>query len=306
MPLIEYLLLFAAGYFSACIGSFANVVIFRSPSIFRKQAAETVLELTEFLGASQSKMEASSKHELPASINGRSKCQHCLKTIPWYHNLPIIGWLMLFGKSACCGQRISFRYFFNEALLLVVGIYLAFRFGVSAEALAIMTAITLLVLVAWIDFDTFYIPDWLSATLLITGMFYFALASPDGIDERVLAAAAAFTTLAVIRWLFYCLRGVESMGAGDPPLFMAITFWCGSINALLLFASLFTIALSFFGRHQSLSSEEQSEAGSDEASDNGRLAPIPFGPGLSLAGIIYLLLNGTEWHGVMNSGWVFS
>ena len=54
----------------ACVGSFYNVVVYRMPR-----------------GISL--------------INPPSHCPLCKKRIPLYLNLPIVGWLILRGKSAC-------------------------------------------------------------------------------------------------------------------------------------------------------------------------------------------------------------
>ena len=72
------------GLMGACIGSFLNVVIYRMPQ--------------------------------GVSVNdpARSFCPECGKPIPWFLNIPVLSWLALRGKSACCGTRISFRYCFVE------------------------------------------------------------------------------------------------------------------------------------------------------------------------------------------------
>lgn len=69
----------------ACIGSFLNVVIYRMP---------------RGIGLGR-----------PA----RSFCPMCGKGIPWHLNVPLLSWLMLRGRSACCGQRIPVRYWLVEA-----------------------------------------------------------------------------------------------------------------------------------------------------------------------------------------------
>ncbi len=68
----------------ACIGSFLNVVIYRMPRGMSVQEPR------------------------------RSICPHCKAGIPWYLNLPIISWLLLRGKSACCGRPIALRYWLVE------------------------------------------------------------------------------------------------------------------------------------------------------------------------------------------------
>lgn len=49
-----------------------------------------------------------------------SRCPVCLSPIRFYHNLPILGWLLLRGRCADCGTKISLRYPVIEFLTGVV------------------------------------------------------------------------------------------------------------------------------------------------------------------------------------------
>ncbi len=40
----------------------------------------------------------------------RSRCPECDRPIRWYHNVPVIGWLLLGGRCYDCGSRIPFKH----------------------------------------------------------------------------------------------------------------------------------------------------------------------------------------------------
>ncbi|MCE9547913.1 MAG: prepilin peptidase [Planctomycetia bacterium] len=86
-----------------CIGSFLNVVIYRLP-----------------LGRS--------------IVRPPSACPYCGHAIRWYHNLPVLGWLLIGGRCYDCRAKISARYPLVE--LFVGGVFFALAwqiFHLSAQ-----------------------------------------------------------------------------------------------------------------------------------------------------------------------------
>lgn len=69
------------------VGSFLNVVIYRVP---RK-----------------------------LSVKPRSRCPKCGTMIKWYHNVPLLSFLVLRGRCAHCGVKISWRYPLVEAVTAI-------------------------------------------------------------------------------------------------------------------------------------------------------------------------------------------
>ena len=50
----------------------------------------------------------------------RSRCPECDHPLRWYHNLPIVGWLMLRGRCYDCGAPIPIKHPLVEALFAAV------------------------------------------------------------------------------------------------------------------------------------------------------------------------------------------
>lgn len=48
------------------------------------------------------------------ALGGRSHCQ-CGALVPARHNIPVVSWLWLRGRAACCGAAIPARYLAHEA-----------------------------------------------------------------------------------------------------------------------------------------------------------------------------------------------
>ena len=78
-PLGLWLVVGYVVFIGGAIGSFLNVVAYRLP-----------------LGMSLSR---------PSS-----RCPKCEHPIRWYHNVPVVGWLILRGRCYDCGAAIAGRY----------------------------------------------------------------------------------------------------------------------------------------------------------------------------------------------------
>lgn len=103
-------------------------------------------------------------HRLPAGqsvLRPGSHCPRCGTAIPWRHNLPILSWLWLRGRSACCGNVIRPRYVVIEALTAALFAACWIVFGDASPALALAYGVLLSGLLAAtaIDWEHFIIPD---------------------------------------------------------------------------------------------------------------------------------------------------
>jgi len=252
------------------VGSFLNVVIHRMPKILERQWRTECAELQGLPAP-----------DLPRYnlVSPRSACPKCEHPLGALENIPIVSYVWLRAKCSACGARISPRYPLVEALSGALSGYIAWHFGVAWAALAFMIFAWSMIALAFIDLDTFYLPDNITLLLLWLGLVAHAFELLPQLKvtlaDAVIGAAAGYLCLWSVFWLFKLATGKEGMGYGDFKLLAAIGAWLGwkALPIVILLSSLVGaivgIALIVLRRQ-------------------GREVPIPFGPYLVVAGLIAL------------------
>jgi leader peptidase (prepilin peptidase)/N-methyltransferase len=251
---------------SLAIGSFLNVVIHRLPKMLERQWRD---ELAELNGQ---EIAAAPRYNL---VVPRSACPACGHRIGALENIPLVSYLALRGKCASCKAGISPRYPVVEALTGALSGYIAWRYGFAWHTLAMLVFVWSMIALAFIDLDTFYLPDDITLPLVWAGL----LANMGGLfvdlESAVIGAVAGYLALWLVFWGYKLATGKDGMGYGDFKLLAAIGAWLGwkMLPVVILLSSLagaiVGISLIVFARH-------------------GRNVPIPFGPYLVLGGLIAL------------------
>jgi leader peptidase (prepilin peptidase)/N-methyltransferase len=256
-----------------CAGSFLNVVIHRMPKIMeRRWRAECADILPD---APQPAAEERYNLVVP-----RSACPACGHRITALENIPVVSYLALRGKCSACGARISPRYPVVEALTAALSGLIAWRMGFSVAAAGALLFAWAIIALAFIDLDTFFLPDDITLPLLWAGLLLNLRGTYVDLGSAVIGAAAGYLILWTIFWAFKFATGKEGMGYGDFKLLAAIGAWLGwKMLPLVILLSSFVgavigVALIVFARR-------------------GRNVPIPFGPYLAIAGLIALLYGET-------------
>ncbi len=248
-PLLATGLAFA---FGLLLGSFLNVVVGRLPAVA---------------------LDPDRAAEWPGLLlRPGSRCPDCHTAIRWYHNLPLIGWLVLRGRCHDCGHAIPLRY---PLLELAGGLLMAGAiawYGPTLAGVAIGLFLLALLALTAIDLEHQILPDEIVLPLLWSGLIINAFGVLTTPQDAILGAAVGFLMLTGLRLGYRALRGIDGMGQGDPKLVAAIGAWLGlqpTMTALLIAF----VAGSLVGLALHLA---------------GRLAQrqcLPFGPGLALGAL---------------------
>lgn len=243
---MESVLVFILGL---CIGSFLNVCIYRIP-----------LDISV--------------------VTPRSHCPHCKQTLGWLDLLPIVSYVLRWGKCRYCGEGIPLRYPLVELGTGLGYLTLWWHFGATLEFITYTYLFSGLVVCSLIDYDHKIIPDAINLILLLGGIPLLAYQSLGILINGVMGALVGFGLLFLI-----ALLSKGGMGGGDIKLAGVLGLYLGWPQILITLFLSFIIG-SVVGlmwvvlKKQSLKSV------------------LPFGPFLCIATLIVMLWGAEilEWY----------
>lgn len=262
---------FVAGLLGLLVGSFLNVVIHRLPRMMEREWQTQCAEL---------RGEEFPEAETLSLLSPRSRCPTCGHGIGALENVPIISWLALRGKCSHCRTPISARYPIVEALTGLLTGFAAAHFGFEWSALGAILLIWSLIALAFIDFDTTYLPDAITLPLLWCGLLFNLQGAFADLPAAVIGAMAGYISLWSVYWAFKLLTRKEGMGYGDFKLLAALGAWLGwqMLPLIVLLSSMVGAVVGIL---------------LIVLAKRGREVPIPFGPYLATAGVIAVFWGDT-------------
>lgn len=241
VPALEQMFVFFLG---CCLGSFYNVVAYRLP------AGQSLV----FPG---------------------SRCPGCGAAIAAYDNIPIVSYLLLGGKCRRCKTSISPRYPVVELAAGLSAFLLFRRYGLHPQFAIEFVFLSLLLIIACIDLDTFLIPDVLSLPGIVLGFLLSFFTPRLSWVDSLLGILLGGGLLYLVAAGYSFLRRKEGLGGGDIKLLGmigAFTGWPGVVFTVLVASVSGTIiALPLMWRK-----------------GKGMGAMVPFGPFLALGAACYL------------------
>ena len=226
--LLDYLiqtptaLYLTVGVLSLCIGSFLNVVIYRTPKMM-EQEWHTDCQL--LLHPEQPIID----EEKLSLSKPASTCPKCKTSIRWYQNIPVISWLALRGKCGTCQNTISIRYPFIELLTAVCSLIVVAVFGPTLQMVFGVFLTWMLITLTFIDFDTQLLPDRFTLTLGAIGLGINSFNIYTTATSAIWGYIIGFLCLWIVYYLFKIVTGKEGMGYGDFKLLAALGAWMGPL-----------------------------------------------------------------------------
>lgn len=181
-----------------CVGSFCNVLIFRIP------------KGEEF-------------------VKTPSHCMACGHRLKWYEMIPVVSYAAQKGKCRACGAKLSPQYpaveLLNGAMWLAAA--LLFR-GDWLHTLLYCALFSVLMVLAFIDWRTFEIPNGLNAAIAVLGLVQLVF----DLQNWKLYVIGAFSVSLFFLLLWFLTAG-KGLGFGDVKLMAAAGLLLGWQRILL-------------------------------------------------------------------------
>jgi leader peptidase (prepilin peptidase)/N-methyltransferase len=206
----------------------------------------------------------------------RSACDACGHELGPLDLVPLASFALLRGRCRYCGAKIGWFHPAIElaALTIALAAFYADAGGWqswidAALGWALLTA-------AWIDAETFRLPDVITLPLILAGLVVTWAERPDAIYNHAAAAALAYASFRLLDRAYFALRHRHGLGAGDAKLLAAAGAWAGlaALSYVVLLAGLIGIGMALLGRRPAGPRREQ---------------VLAFGPALALAFFLWRL-----------------
>ena len=249
-----------------------------------------------------------------------SRCTSCETPIAWYHNVPILSWILLRGRCASCKVSFSIRYPLVELVTACMTLAVWIKLtqggvwdvseappvaGILIAWFFLFVFVADLIAIAMIDFDTMRIPDVLSLSpiplALVCALFVGDLTGVS-LQSSLMGMLLGGGTLWCVTYGYFLLTRREGMGLGDYRLMALVGAFLGwqSVLVILMASAIqglvYALGCHWLGRTEGAPVDEvpPSDVGqfvdkepSSSAPVSFRHVAIPFGP--------FIVLSAFEW-----------
>ncbi len=206
----------------------------------------------------------------------RSRCPKCGHVLSAPDLVPLFSWLLLKGKCRHCGAKISPRYPITEGVLALVYITLLWRYGLTLNLITPVIFCSCLFALSLVDLDIQIIPDrFLLIPLVCRGAELLLAGGFGGLAKGFLPGLIIAGGVLILSLIMDKVLQKDTMGGGDIKLLFLIGAFLPLGQCLLMIMLACVIGIVIASILMKVDSE----------------TPFPFGPALSIAAWLTLLIG---------------
>jgi len=151
-----------------------------------------------------------------------SHCPSCERPLRWYHNVPVVSWLVLGGRCGFCRERIHWRYPLVEILNAALWAVHPVLFPWEPLLFVRLAFASALLVLFFTDLDCRILPNEITVGGTVVGLITSALVFPPGFQSALIGVLLGGGVLWATGEAYERLRGVEGMGMGDVKMLAMI------------------------------------------------------------------------------------
>ena len=218
-------LLFWICIIGLCLGSFFNVVILRTLS------NESI-------------------------VFPPSKCPKCGNKLLFWHNIPVLSYILLRGKCYFCKEKISIQYPIVELLTMLLFGVTFVKFGISVTTIFVLFWISCLIIMTGTDIKEKLVDCNLAIAMGISGIVYnFLVGGKIGAMYSVIGLIVSALILELVARSGYLFAKSRAMGEADTYVAAALGAIFGKSVLLVLIFSLiasmiFILPVFFYNQYK--------------------------------------------------------
>ncbi len=166
-----------------------------------------------------------------------SKCPKCQHSLYWWHNIPILSFLILHGKCYFCNKTISIRYPIVELLGMAIVLISFYRYISVFDAISVIIILSLGLVMSFTDIQIKKISFRHAIPVIIAGLIF----NRYDVINSILGGFVSAGILSTIILLGRNFLNRETFGIGDIYLFGALGVIIGFDKILLYYIYLLII-----------------------------------------------------------------
>ena len=162
-------------------------------------------------------------------VRGRSKCRSCKKELCWYELLPVVSYVVLWGRCYACKKSIPLYHLAAEVLmglLFVFAFLYALMGGFPYNTLVVLLSAIFLVPIVLQDIETMEVPEHIS-------LLFAYVAFVVGIVTGGISAVLGGLILALPFFLLWLCSSGKAMGLGDAKVAVSLGFLLPSLMSVV-------------------------------------------------------------------------
>lgn len=230
-------------------------------------------------------------------LRPKSRCPNCGESLKIGDRIPVLSWLILKGKCRYCGVKLSRMYPAIEIVTALLFVAVFWRFGWVWATPVYMAFAAAMVLVTFVDFIDWTIPDEVTLPGIPAGILcaLIAMAFPqsglqieylyESVFDAIGGVIAGAAVLLALDQLSLLLLKKKGMGFGDVKLNAMIGAFIGYKGIVLSL-----VCASFIGSIIGIAVvliRKQTTVIDDKNEGNY----LPFGPYLAMGGLVVIFFG---------------